>query len=389
MGQDNISSKKGMDLANDIAKIMQDDELRTKLEDYPTFKDVVENNQYSKELITKLSDKNYLTESIANFNNEEREASLSKFSERIEFKMKRKIRTRLVFKYAASCAAAALLFSFLIYNIVSRPQSGAIFITSKEKPTISVPTLIYDDEIAINILNKDIDKVVANLKETSKTQPQEKKEGVKYNTVVVPKQFTYTVKLPDSSLVTLNANSELRYPQSFDGEERRIYLKGEAFFTVSKSGIPFIVSTEKGDIKVYGTKFNVNLNRSSTLQVLLVNGSVGVTIGDISLEIMLSPKDLLEYNDTRGTNVIKNVNIEDYISWMDGGFKYNKIGLHDLLEELSSWYGVQFEYRSSVNNIPITINVSREIELNKLLNILETMTNVKFIKEKGGLYSVN
>lgn len=389
MRQDNISSKKGMDLANDIAKIMRDDELRTKLDDYPTFKDVVENNQYSKELITKLSDKNYLTESIANFNSEEREASLSKFNERIEFKMKRKIRTRLVLKYVASCAAAALLFSFLVYNIVSRPQTGSYFVNKVEKPQINVPTLIYDDEIAINILNKDIDKVVANLNETSKTQPQEKKEGVKYNTVVVPKQFTYTVKLPDSSFVTLNANSELRYPQSFGGEERRIYLKGEAFFTVSKSGIPFIVSTEKGDIKVYGTKFNVNLNRSSTLQVLLVNGSVGVTIGAISAEIMLSPKDLLEYNDTSGANVIKNVNIEDYISWMDGGFKYNKIGLNELLEELSSWYGVQFEYRCNVNNIPITINVSREIELNKLLNILETMTNVKFIKEKGGLYSVN
>lgn len=389
MRQNNISSKKGIDLANDIAKIMQDDKFQSKLEDYPSFKDTIENNKYSEELITKLSDSNYLSESVGNFNNKGKEASVSKFNERLEFKMKRKIRTQQIIKYVASCAAAALLFSFLVYNIISVPQTNSDIASRVEKPKINVPTLIYGDDIVVNILNKDIDKVIANLNETDKPEKQEKKESVKYNTVVVPKQFTYTVKLPDSSLVTLNANSELRYPQSFGGEERKIYLKGEALFSVSKSDKPFIVSTKQGDIKVYGTRFNVNLNRSSTLQVLLVNGSVGVTIGRMSAEIMLSPRDLLEYNDTKGANLIKNVNIEDYISWADGGFKYNKIELHDLLQELSAWYGVEFEYRCEIKNLPISINVSREIELNKLLNILETMTNIKFIKEKGGLYSVN
>ena len=66
------------------------------------------------------------------------------------------------------------------------------------------------------------------------------------------------VKLHDGTVVWLNARSRLRYPNRFSGAERKVELDGEAFFEVFRNEeAPFVVSTEKLDIKVLGTKFNV------------------------------------------------------------------------------------------------------------------------------------
>ncbi|MCC8094346.1 MAG: FecR family protein [Tannerellaceae bacterium] len=66
------------------------------------------------------------------------------------------------------------------------------------------------------------------------------------------------VKLHDGTVVWLNAKSTLRYPSTFTSGERRVELDGEAFFEVShEEDHPFIVSTEKLNIKVLGTQFNV------------------------------------------------------------------------------------------------------------------------------------
>ena len=62
--------------------------------------------------------------------------------------------------------------------------------------------------------------------------------------------------LPDSSFVALNMGSELYYTKKGWQTERRVELKGEAFFKVKKGSI-FEVETDQGIISVLGTEFNV------------------------------------------------------------------------------------------------------------------------------------
>lgn len=386
------NSEKGRMLAEEIVRIMREKELKTSLDDYPLLKEALDKNEYHDELMNKICDEEYLTNAVASFHNKNRDESASQFGERLEFKARTKRRSRIFLKYTAACAAAFAVLSLLVYNVMNKNVNEVSLALNQDKKTeIKVPTLVYGNDVVVDLLNKDIDKVIAGLED--KTLKEEGTKEVQYNTVIIPDKFTYTVTLSDSTVVTLNANSQIRYPRSFDGAERKIYLKGEAFFKVQKGDKPFIVSTNEGEIKVYGTKFNVNLNRNNTIQVLLVNGSVGVRLaenGSKNEEIMLKPKEVLEYNSYSGArSLLKDVNVEDYISWMDGGFKYSGIELSNLLQELSAWYGVAFEYRCKIGNMPISINLNRDIELDKLLKILETMTGVKFIKEKGGLYSVN
>lgn len=59
-------------------------------------------------------------------------------------------------------------------------------------------------------------------------------EELVYNTVKIPAGADYKIYLADGSEVWLNCGSELRYPVKFVGNERRVYLRGEAFFEVKK-----------------------------------------------------------------------------------------------------------------------------------------------------------
>ena len=76
----------------------------------------------------------------------------------------------------------------------------------------------------------------------------------------------------------MNSASELRYPAHFVGNERRVYLTGEAYFQVVRNEVaPFIVETRDMDVKVLGTSFNVSAYEDEeNSHATLVEGRVEV-----------------------------------------------------------------------------------------------------------------
>ena len=104
-------------------------------------------------------------------------------------------------------------------------------------------------------------------------------EKVTFNTLSIPFGKMFKLVLSDGTRVALNAGSSLRYPIHFGKEGmRQVYLDGEGYFEVTKNTAqPFIVSTSRHDIKVLGTRFNVNsYNEDNCMQTCLVEGSVGI-----------------------------------------------------------------------------------------------------------------
>ena len=105
-----------------------------------------------------------------------------------------------------------------------------------------------------------------------------------------------TILLQDGTKVILNADSKLRFPKSFSGATREIYLTGEAFFDVThNAAMPFIIHTDKMNIKVLGTEFNVrSYPTDSAYETTLIRGSIEVTLKDRpSDRIILKPKEKL------------------------------------------------------------------------------------------------
>ena len=77
-------------------------------------------------------------------------------------------------------------------------------------------------------------------------------------------------------MVWLNSGSEITYAGNFN-ENRKLQLKGEAFFDVVKSGSTFQISTEFGNIQVLGTAFNVKAYSDDNFVTTLERGSLEVT----------------------------------------------------------------------------------------------------------------
>lgn len=83
-------------------------------------------------------------------------------------------------------------------------------------------------------------------------------EVIAMNTVSVPAGQRTNITLPDGTNVWLNARTTLQYPVTFSQKQRTVFLKGEAYFDVTKKKkTPFIVRTDKYDIEVLGTQFDV------------------------------------------------------------------------------------------------------------------------------------
>ena len=151
---------------------------------------------------------------------------------------------------------------------------------------------------------------------------------------------------------------------------------------MSKSKKPFIVKTNDGFVKVYGTQFNVNNNLEAMLSVALIEGSVGVTTKQEGeyLEVKIKPNQLFDYNGKRGESQIKNIDCSAYIEWMNNDFFYRSQDLLKVLSDLERWYGVEFSYnKDELSDIQISINTAKPEKLLEMINIIENTVNIRII----------
>lgn len=168
----------------------------------------------------------------------------------------------------------------------------------------------------------------------------------------------FWLKLDDKTLVHLNYNSKLIHPERFGSERRDVVLDGEAYFMVAKDkSRPFVVHTPNGDVKVYGTEFNVNTRIKNDnvndnngkggyrTEVVLVKGSVGVT-PEGQAERMIVPGEQATFGENTGIN-LRNVDVTPYVAWNTGTFVFNDMPLSKLMEVLSKWYNMEVVYEDS------------------------------------------
>ena len=120
-----------------------------------------------------------------------------------------------------------------------------------------------------------------------------------------PRNARSKMTLADGSSVTLNSDSRFKYPASFDGPAREVFLTGEAFFTIQKDPAhPFIIHTNKMTIRVLGTSFNVRCYPDDdAMETTLIQGSIEVTFPDRPADkIILKPTDKLVIRNDSATS---------------------------------------------------------------------------------------
>ncbi|AEL26694.1 FecR family protein [Cyclobacterium marinum] len=157
---------------------------------------------------------------------------------------------------------------------------------------------------------------------------------------------TKSILLPDGSEVKLNGNSSLSYSNSWEiGEERDVWLEGEAYFTVKHLGghEKFIVhATTDFNVEVLGTEFNV-LNRKGKTKVVLSSGKVMLNLQKESSEerLQMAPGEMAEYLHHEKIITKKEVDPQVYTSWRNNRLLFEDTSLREIKTILESTYGLK------------------------------------------------
>jgi transmembrane sensor len=147
-------------------------------------------------------------------------------------------------------------------------------------------------------------------------------------------------KLPDGTEVILNANSSVTLGKNWeDGNDREVWLKGEAFFHVTKTSHHnrFIVHTNQMDIIVTGTQFNV-VTRDDRSSVLLTEGSVVIRSKD-GKEKLMKPGDFVEINNNQFEK--KLADEESILAWKENKMFFDNIPMPEAAKIISEHYGIK------------------------------------------------
>ena len=204
------------------------------------------------------------------------------------------------------------------------------------------------------------------------------------NTVSTPRGRQFQLTLPDGTKVWLNAASSIKYPLSFAAKERRVEVKGEAYFEVAKNAnSPFIANiSNKAQVEVLGTHFNINAYPDKdNISTTLLEGSVKVS-GDAAAAIKLQPGQQAQYNAGQQIRVVSHVDMDNIMAWKNGKFVFQNSNIRDILNDVARWYNVEIDCQDKIAD-QYTIDISKTVSLSQLLKYIEKSGGVRFKINNG------
>lgn len=313
---------------------------------------------------------------------------------RNSLKNRRKKGVRL-YKYLTVAASIAIIiglsFTFLMKREQSYPDNnqeidytqfqldhqqqnqGEIRIVTEER---QVKIEGEDAEIKYNSTGS----VIINNEEMSQPDVNESVAKPTYNQLHVPYGKRASLILADGTSLWVNAGTTVIYPTVFPDHKREIYVDGEVYAEVKRDeSRPFLVKTDKLEIYVLGTSFNVSAYKEDTYRkVVLVNGSVDIRLNGESRR--LSPNQLYTY--TGQVSSVETVDAEMYTSWRDGIYIFRDEPIENILQQLARYYNVTMIFPSQPSGTLCSGKLELKDDLSHLLNNLSQIASFNFgVKE--------
>lgn len=210
--------------------------------------------------------------------------------------------------------------------------------------------------------------------------------------------------LPDSSKVWLNSGSTLSYSIPFTKSNRRVAIKGEAYFEVSKiHGSSFFVNSANLEVKVVGTKFNFKAyNDEKRTEVFLDEGKVELYPSkngekDIKDKVVIEPGTRAIVDNANGHIITSIENTEKFTAWRKGMMIFDNTSFGEVAKQLERWYGTEIIVRDPVvykykittkfkdetlKDVLEMLEISSPIKIRYKPNVLDPITNQIKIKSK-------
>lgn len=308
---------------------------------------------------------------------------------------------KIIYKMYPWVAAATVgLLFFVLFNNTSRPARIPEIVTNQTGEEVQQDILPGGDKAVLALSNGrqiildsadngllavegavkiiKVQKGLLTLQPVSDAGPNTRAN--RYNTIYTPKGGKYQIVLPDGSKVFMNAATSMKFPAEFSRLERRVEIKGEAFFEIARDEKrPFIV--ERGDVavKVLGTKFNLSAYEDETdLKVTLVEGSVSVEQSDLLGEkLILKPGEQIRINANGRRSLIEKANIEEAIAWKNSLFWFEDSDIQEVTKALSRWYNVSIEIKDNITD-RFTGSIPMDLPFSKVIGMLQKTTKMQY-----------
>lgn len=321
-------------------------------------KEWIDEDENNKSLFNSIKDEKQLSNSIREFDKTDKDAAWKKFTESISRKSKKEVYLR--WSVAASILVLLAFSSVTIINYFNSREPMVAEIMQPIAPGEPKAFIELDNGTKFDLQNLNgkqqvkLEKHVGIVVEGNTVKHNnENKAEIKPEllTIVTPRGGEYKMILNDGTQVWLNADSRMEFPNKFNKKERKVRLTGEAYFSVSTdTARPFIVSLNGMDIEVLGTEFNVSAyGNDNFIQTTLLEGKVSIqnTMDDFNNISILSPGQQANLYKENKSVEIKEVDVNQYISWKDGRFVFDHQSLDEIAKVLERWYDVDFVFTDS------------------------------------------
>ena len=345
-------------------------------------------NERHRKLLDELRDKEVLQREIAKYASFDTSRRWTQLKEVMNTPSRKHRLSRGVWWRVAAVLVVAVVGGLLYWQIADSVRPG--------KEQVLVTQVGPGETQAILITGKGQQLLLQGLKDTclniteNETLKINEDGSLKYSlstfsqtpewhTLQVPRGGEYKIVLDDGTEIWLNSASELKYPAHFVGNERRVYLKGEAYFQVLRNEmIPFIVETRDMDVKVLGTSFNVSAYEDEeNSHTTLVEGRVEVDDKINGEKVTLTPgKQALLLGEEM---IVREVNTKLYAMWRKDRFTFASEDMEGVIRKLSRWYNVDFFFsNSSMKQKRFTGSLPKYSDISQVLKMIGMTTDIKF-----------
>ena len=347
-------------------------------------KNWMDESEANQALFNKLTDPEHLEKQLKYWNKIDNHSAWEKLQGKLETTEKtHRFKYSSLLKYAAA-VVLLLTVSILIYQGNDKSPKKLVNKIAQESinPGTNHAILILNDGQKVTLkkhakisLNEADGTAVSNQNDvlTYKQNGQgvDAEQKLTYNTIMVPRGGEYQLILADGSKVWMNSASTLKYPTTFSGKERKVYLTGEAYFEVAKNAtMPFIVKTNKAEVQVLGTHFNVMAyDDEANNKTTLLEGSVRVQSS--SSVNVIKPGQQAVINNQGQQKITSDINIDEEIAWKNGFFIFKDAGIKGIMQQAARWYDLDVVYEGDIPEIQFSGKMSRKVNFYGFVNILK------------------
>lgn len=163
-----------------------------------------------------------------------------------------------------------------------------------------------------------------------------------------------TITLPDSTVVTLNARSALRYLENRKTGERIAELEGQGFFEVrNHPGRPFAVHSKGLRTVVLGTRFDVRTYPGITPKIAVADGKVKVA-GPNGQFAILAKGNAATYDTTTATFSQFSENPDQVATWQHKLLNLDGLTLKEVCTILENEYNVNIRLQPGIEKLALS-----------------------------------